>query len=137
MPSPTNCIRVLQMHRKGMWTNRQWKVLIGLLIGLIAFLVVRSGLNTQRIPNPQPDQGVRATELADRINPNTADWQTLAALPNIGEKRAKDIVAFRDAYSSTRPGELAFAKPKDLMQIRGIGEVIVQSLEPYLIFDKP
>lgn len=51
----------------------------------------------------------------DRININTADAATLATLPGIGEKRAADIVADREANGP-------FRFPEDITRVKGIGE---------------
>ncbi len=118
------------------WTPAQARVLLVLLGGLLVVLTVRYARNPQYISNPQPDFPVRYHDLADRIDPNTADWPTLAALPAIGEKRAKDIVAGRDAALAARPGTPAFREPNDLLRIRGIGPAMVSAISPYLIFPR-
>lgn len=86
------------------------------------------------VPDPQLPEGPRAMELEDRIDPNRADWATLAALPTIGEKRARDIVAYREQFIANNPDRPAFARLEDLMNIRGIGEATVAQIEPFLIF---
>lgn len=115
------------------WNLSQRRALIFLLSILLVALCVRFALNRQFVPDPQPPQGARAGELATRIDPNTADWQTLAAIPRLGEKRAKAIVAFRDQMrgETRRP---VFLHASDLRRIRGIGPATVANLEPYLIF---
>lgn len=47
------------------------------------------------------------------VNINTADLDTLCTLPGIGESRAKDIIAYREAHG-------AFANCEDIMQVSGI-----------------
>lgn len=47
------------------------------------------------------------------VNINTADVDTLCTLPGIGESRAKDIIAYREAHG-------AFASCEDIMQVSGI-----------------
>ena len=78
------------------WTYSQRRVLLVLLSVLCVALIVRYALHPVYVSDPQPPVPARFSELADRIDPNTADWQTLAALPGIGERRAKDIVAYRE-----------------------------------------
>jgi len=70
------------------WTLPQRRALVVFLTVLWCILTVRYALNSRFISDPQPEVPERAAELADRIDPNTADWQDLAALPNLGEKRA-------------------------------------------------
>jgi competence protein ComEA len=53
------------------------------------------------------------TGNAGRININTADAATLCTLPGIGETRAKQIVAYREANG-------AFRAPEDIMNVTGI-----------------
>ena len=84
-------------------------------VGLDAFPAPRIARSAQLVPgfahspghpkqdvisDPQPSEGPRAAELQSRIDPNAADWKTLAAIPNLGEKRAKAIVAYRDGIRS-------------------------------------
>ena len=78
------------------WTAPQRRVLLVLLTIMLVFLAGRYACNSRYVSDPQPDLPPRYDELADRIDPNTADWQTLAALPGIGERRARDIVGYRE-----------------------------------------
>ena len=55
-----------------------------------------------------------------------AAWPELSLLPNIGEQRAKDIVASREHDGS-------FLDINDLQRIRGIGPKTVEGLRPYLL----
>lgn len=56
-----------------------------------------------------------------KININTADSETLQTLPGIGEKRAEDIIAYREAHGPFRIAE-------DLTRVKGIGESILAGL---------
>lgn len=121
-------------HKHLAFTPAQQRVLVVLLLALVTYGTVRYAMNRSSVPDPQPDQGERFSELADRINPNTADWQTLAVLPGIGEKRAKDIVAKREELSRRRTP--AFGAPEDLYMVDGIGSATVDKLRPYLDFTR-
>ncbi|MEA4954637.1 MAG: ComEA family DNA-binding protein [Pseudoflavonifractor sp.] len=57
----------------------------------------------------------------DLININTADAETLQRLPGIGEKRAADIVADREANGLYR-------YPEDITRVSGIGEETLAGL---------
>ena len=116
------------------WTLAQRRGLIALLVVFLAFLTWQSVGNRLYIADPQPHEGARAAELESRIDPNSADWQTLAAIPGLGEKRAKAIVAYRDSMHRLNSGRLVFQRPADLLQIRGIGAATVDNLRPYLVF---
>ena len=73
------------------------------------------------------------------IDPNAADCQTLSAIPTLGEKRAKAIVAYREQSRSQHANAVAFREPSDLLRVRGIGQATMENLRPYLIFpsDRP
>lgn len=116
------------------WTAAQRRVLLVLLTALLGYLAGRYLLNPKYISRPQPRIPPRFFDLADKIDPNDADWQTLAALPNIGERRAKDIVAYREKLLAADPTRRAFARAEDLFNIKGLGPSIVLQLRPYLIF---
>ena len=55
------------------------------------------------------------------VNINKADADTLAALPGIGDKKAKAIVAYRDAHG-------AFQQSKDLADVKGISPNMIDKL---------
>ena len=117
------------------WTLPQRRALIVLLVVLWVLLAVRYAVNSRFISDPQPEVPDRAAEVADRIDPNTAGWQDLAALPNLGEKRAKAIVDFRESHRGTR--NPVYTSADDLLAIRGIGVATVTKLKPYLVFQPP
>ena len=116
------------------WTLPQRRVLLALLSILLLFLVVRYALNPSYVSDPQPERPSRYDELADRIDPNTADWATLAALPGVGEKKAKDIVAFREEAKHYARSSVIFAQPQDMLKVKGIGAAMLEAITPYLLF---
>jgi DNA uptake protein ComE-like DNA-binding protein len=105
-------------------------VLAGLVLIIAAWLFVRTMREPARVADPPPVMGELANTLATRIDPNSADWPAWAALPLIGEKRAKEIVAFRENWLADHPGEVPFEKLEDLMRIKGIGKATIATLEP-------
>ena len=123
-------LRIPRQH----WSAPQRGVIIGLLCLILLYVLVRLIINPTYVSDPQPQTPPRFAELEDRIDPNTADASTLAALPQIGEKRARDIVAYRDQFVADHPGQLAFTKLEDFYRIRGFGAAMVSLMEPYLIF---
>lgn len=71
-------------------------------------------------PTPEPTLSV------DRpININTADSDTLQLLPGIGEKRAADIIAYREENGP-------FRIPEELADVKGIGEATLAGLIDYI-----
>ena len=116
------------------WNRSQRAVLAVLLLGLCVYLAIRLWRNPQYVPENPPEEGALASQLVGRVDPNTAPWEQLAALPGLGEKRAREIIAYRQQYALDHPGLLAFAKPEDLLKIRGVGASMLETLEPYLAF---
>ena len=111
---------------------------------MIAFVVVLSvallillQIRSHYVPDPQPAQPDRFDELADRLDPNVATWQDLAVLPQVGEKRAKEIVAYREQYRADRRGSTAFHKPEDLLVVKGIGVAMLNTIRSHLMFPSP
>jgi DNA uptake protein ComE-like DNA-binding protein len=116
------------------WTRRQRAVLATFVLILCAAFFVRALRNPAHVDDPPAPEGSRAASLATRIDPNTADWPAWAALPLIGEKRAREIVAFRESWQTDHPDQIPFEKPEDLTRIKGIGKATVETLKPYLTF---
>jgi hypothetical protein len=109
-------------------------VLVALLLILCAVFAVRLGCNRAYVSDPPPPRGPRFDEVADRIDPNTADLATLSALPMIGERRAQDIIDYRERRLAREPGRTVFTRPEDLLRIKGFGQASVENLRPYLMF---
>ena len=55
---------------------------------------------------------------------NTADAYDLQRLPGIGEKRAQDIIAWREEHGP-------FQTLEELTEVSGIGPVILENLRAY------
>lgn len=60
------------------------------------------------------------------INPNTAAEDSLVQLPGVGPKLAAKIIAGRP-----------YAQAEDLLSVSGLGESLLASIEPHLVFDEP
>ena len=124
------------MRPPQLWTARQRRAILILLAAVLLYLGLRLIRNPVYVSDPQPRDGPRAAELADRIDPNTADVATLAALPMIGQRRAEDIVAYRERFAAQNPGKPAFTRLEDLLRIHGFGTAMIEHLRPYLIFPR-
>ena len=59
------------------------------------------------------------------IDINTADAYDLQRLPGIGEKRAQDILAYREEHGPFRAAD-------ELTEVPGIGPVILENLREYV-----
>lgn len=69
-------------------------------------------------PSAAPTASVSGT---GKVDLNTATAEELMTLPGIGEKRAADIIAYREANGP-------FRIPEDLTRVSGIGEGILAGL---------
>jgi len=75
-------------------------------------------------------EGAQAPSTSGKkVNINTASSAELAYLPRIGLKVAERIVERRK--------EKPFARPEDLMEVKGIGEKLYLSLKPYVSVSGP
>lgn len=119
------------------WTRPQRRVLLALLAVLLPTLALRYTCNPAYVPDPQPPYPARFEELADQIDPNTADLATLSALPMIGEKRAQALIDYREQRRAGAPDRPVFTAAEDLLRIGGFGASSVETLRPYLVFPKP
>ncbi len=69
-----------------------------------------------------------STNKIPTIHLNTATEEELMTLPNIGEKRAKAIVEYREDIGG-------FASVYQLEAVNGIGEKILEDILPYLTLE--
>ena len=117
--------------------RRRQMVLVGTLIVVAAIGAVQFWSSRAYAPanSREADCG---PDLADKINPNYANWASLARLPGIGPKRARTIIAWREQHRLQNKNDGAvFLRAEDLAQVKGIGLATVQKISPYLIFDNP
>jgi len=71
------------------------------------------------------------------LDPNSAPWWELAALPHIGESLARRIVEQRERIRkdrALRPGDSVFRTPSDLLDVPGIGQPTLERIRAYLRF---
>lgn len=100
------------------------------MLGLALAAIAGAELLT---PNPASARG----ELLSGLNPNTAHWWELVALPEIGPTLAGEITRYRDAVRSQSTNPLAgpvFRTAADLAKVRGIGPKTVARIAPHLRF---
>lgn len=83
-----------------------------------------------KIVIPKKGENSQETEVYDnqdghdKVNINSADENTLMTLPNIGEKRAKAIIEYRE--------KTPFKKIEDIKNVSGIGDKFYESLKDYI-----
>ena len=111
--------------------RRGGMVVLGILIMILA---LRLALNPATVAESPSAQAPASSQLADRIDPNVASEVELAAIPELGEKRAAAIVQFREQFKSHHPDQMTFQRLSDLEQVSGIGAATAETIEPYLIF---
>lgn len=67
-------------------------------------------------------------KAAGLVNLNTADVQELCTLTGIGEARAQDIIAYRDANGS-------FQSVEEIMNVNGIKETTFQKIKDKIVVE--
>ena len=69
----------------------------------------------------QKERQAPLQETDDRVNINTAGPEELKTLPGIGEARAADIIAYREAKGG-------FSSIEEIMQVSGIKDAMFQKI---------
>lgn len=96
---------------------------------VFGMLIYYSGINTMFALNHQTDKATlkQATQQDSliRIDIRTATQDELMLLPGIGEKRAIDIIAYREAKQ--------FESAEELLNIKGIGAKTYLKMQPMLL----
>lgn len=112
-------------------------VLTGITLAFLAGYAAGTGVSaepyrvTVEQKSSEPPQETPAESRApgllegEKININTAPEADLERLPGIGEKRAAQIVAYREEHGP-------FRIPEDLTNVSGIGEQTLQGLLKYI-----
>jgi len=119
------------------WTAQQRGALAAVVFVITIAMLIRLRLNPSKIDDPQAQSSKRAGEVLAKVDPNSADWPTLAALPSIGPALAKRIVKERAAFATEHPGEMAYLQIDDLLRVKGIGPAVIEAIRPHLLFPEP
>lgn len=125
------------MQAKLVRSRRQ--VVDGLLCGLAAVGAVAVAVHARRTTVDQAELAVvdaRPATASLRINPNTASWVELSALPGLGEVLSKRIVAYREKrrVEFRNPTATVFRRADDLEAVKGIGPKRSASLAQHMTF---
>src|ERR1041384_2041644 len=113
------------------WTPRQRLALSLIVLLILSYLLIRYQFTPARIGNPQPLEGPRASDLLDKLDPNTASKDDLSALPNLGPALAPRITEDRERFQKDPPNDPAYKTIDDLQRIKGIGPATLENLKPY------
>lgn len=102
-----------------------------LMIRLLAFAAAVVILCAAILCYPLPRRGQKTAvgspfSSSLVIDLNEADEQTLCLLPGVGEKRAADIIAYREEIGG-------FASLEDLLEIPGISDKSIESWREYIV----
>lgn len=104
-----------------MKTRILWPLLAAsLVLGFCGFST--TALAADSISSPSAD--------GKKININQASAAQLSYLPRVGAKAAQKVVDYRKAKGP-------FARPEDLMEVKGFGEKKFEQLRPYLAVSGP
>lgn len=98
------------LRGEGRRAGRMWGALLACSLAL---LLVASGAHA-------------AGTLSGVVNVNTASAQELQLLPGVGEARARAIVTAREARGG-------FRRVEDLVEVKGIGDAMLERLRPFLV----
>ncbi len=101
-------------------------------LALFGLLTVLIALSAWRFVAPV---GVALDPLSVRrgVDPNTAPWWELTALPEVGESTARQVVAYRGSHADRAP---VFRQPPDLEPVPDIGSKTIQRIAPHLRFEE-
>jgi DNA uptake protein ComE-like DNA-binding protein len=118
---------------------------LGCVLGVALYQVTHSRIFVEETAIESESADPADTQplvLDGRIDPNTAQWHELTALPRVGEALARRIVAYREAkikeWRSAHPDEPiehappVFVTPDDLLAVQGIGPKTLELLQPHL-----
>lgn len=111
------------------------------IVTLIALVLLLTGGYAGRGFFRNNDDSVEA-QVRRGVNPNTAPWWELTALPGVGESSARRIVAHRESGACRKVAgresfddSPCFQIPADLEPVHDIGPRTIQRIAPHLRFD--
>ncbi len=79
------------------------------------------------------DSNNAVLQNTNKINPNTAEIESLTRLPDIGFSRAEAIINYRNDFLKNN-NRAAFGCPDDLQEVAGIGPKTVHNVKELLEF---
>src|SRR5258706_4999526 len=112
------------------WTPRQRLALSAIILLILSYLLIRYQFTPSQISNPQPFQAPRASDLQDKLDPNTATADDLSSLPNLGPAMARRIIEDRNQFQKLHPNQPAYKKLEYLQQVKGIDTSTLENTIP-------
>ncbi|HNW99961.1 MAG TPA: ComEA family DNA-binding protein [Candidatus Cloacimonadota bacterium] len=110
-------------------TDREQKILLFLCFFLFVGLLVGSSTKKMNTLDPVAAESLKqaiAEPVLLMVDIRTANREELMSLPGIGEKKADDILAYRNEHG--------FSACNDLLEIKGIGPKTLEKLKPNLVW---
>jgi competence protein ComEA len=110
------------LKHEGVFMKKSLQVLVGLLAVVMIFC------SYAYAADPAATQKKAGPKYEGVVNINTATVDELKMLPGIGDKIAKDIVAYRQTKGT-------FALANDLLKVKGIGQKKFDKIKPYIVLE--
>jgi competence protein ComEA len=82
------------------------------------------------VPTEKPEASLSAAQSSGRLDLNTATLEQLDEIPGIGESKAKAIMDYR-----LKKGR--FSRIEELVEVKGIGEKMLEKLKAFLYITSP
>ncbi|HHT9126638.1 MAG TPA: ComEA family DNA-binding protein [Candidatus Brocadiia bacterium] len=97
---------------------------ITLSIGIVSKYVIDYHWITPDIEVISPQNGSQRINF--QLDINKAEWYELVLLPEVGEVRAKAIVAYRNEYGK-------FQDIKELLNVKGMNGSVIEAIRDYIL----
>lgn len=114
--------------------NRAFAICMACIAVLTFWTIALQWYGRPRFPEmtisvtPQVSQAAEEARRDGRFDLNTADAQELDQLPGIGPVLAQRIIQLREERGG-------FASMEELLDVKGIGDVTLEKIRPYLYLE--
>ncbi len=110
-------------------SRREFVVLCVLFSILIVGVVIKYVMDTHLVSGDIEVLRQNPAELSLRLDVNAAEWHELLPLPQIGEKRARAIIEYRDTHGP-------FTSIDELLNVKGITPGVLEAIRDSIKIDK-
>lgn len=121
--SPQKLFPLISFSRKELIVI--FSLCITLLVGIVSKYIVDYHWNT---PSIEVLHSGGPQQIKFQLDINKAEWYELVLLPEVGEARAKAIVAYRKKYGG-------FRDIKQMLNVRGINGLVIEAIRDYVKID--